>query len=315
MKLSIIIPCKNEEGNVALLYDKINSVLNKIKYEIIFVDDGSKDKTMEKLNELYKKDMIHVKVLSFSRNFKKEAAMLAGLEHATGEYTCILDGDLQQNPEYLLQMMNYLDENAEYDEVAMVMNKRKADSGFMAFCKKRFYGIMNKLSDIHFENAASDFRMFRSNVKRAILSLSEKNRFTKGIFSWVGFNIKYLPYEVEPRQSGSSSFSFKVSMNYAIDGILAFSTKPLKLAFILGHLFLFAFFVYLIVFLVQLLAFDLLFSPIYIVILLLLFIASLIFYVVGIVGLYLAKIYSEVKNRPVYIVKQKLGFNDDDNIL
>lgn len=315
MKLSIIIPCKNEEGNVALLYDKINSVLKKIKYEIVFVDDGSKDKTMEKLRELYKKDMIHVKVLSFSRNFKKEAAMLAGLENATGEYTCILDGDLQQNPEYLVQMMTFLDENPDFDEVAMVMSDRKADSGFMAFCKKIFYNLMNKLSDIHFENAASDFRMFRSNVKRAILALSEKNRFTKGIFSWVGFNIKYLPYDVQPRKSGTSSFNFKTSMNYAIDGILAFSTKPLKLAFTLGHLFLFSFFIYLIVFIVQLLAFNLVFSPIYILILLVLFIASLIFYVIGIMGQYLAKIYSEVKNRPVYIIKEKLGFNDDNDIL
>lgn len=315
MKLSIIVPCKNEEGNVSLLYDKINNVLKKIKYEIVFVDDGSNDKTMDKLHELYKKDMIHVKVLSFSRNFKKEAAMLAGLEHATGEFSCIIDGDLQQNPEYLVQMMNFLDENPEYDEVAMVMSERKSDSGFMAFCKKRFYNLINKLSDIHFENAASDFRMFRNNVKKAILSLSEKNRFTKGIFSWIGFNIKYLPYDVEPRKSGSSSFNFKTSMGYAIDGILAFSTKPLRLAITLGNLFLLAFIIYLIVFIVQLIAFDLVFSPIYILILLLLFISSLIFYVIGIIGQYLTKIYGEVKNRPLYIVKEKLGFNDDDNIL
>ena len=200
--------------------------------------------------------MIHVKVLSFSRNFKKESAMFAGLQYASGDYTCIIDGDLQQNPQYLLDMMKFLDENKEYDEVAMVMKERKAESGFMAFCKKTFYKLIEKLSDIHFENAASDFRMFRKNVKDAIVSVSEYNRFSKGIFAWIGFNVKYLPYDVEPRNSGKSSFGFKASLNYAIDGILAFSTKPLKFSIGLGFLSLFAFFVYLIVLLVQVIGFS-----------------------------------------------------------
>ena len=310
MKLSIIIPCKNEEGNVLKLYEKINGVLEKIKYEAIFIDDGSTDKTLEKLTELYEKDMMHVKVLSFSRNFKKEAAILAGLEHASGEYTCLIDGDLQQNPNYLLEMMKVLDENSEYDEVAMVMKERKSDSKFMSFCKNCFYKTIDKLSDVHFENAASDFRMFRLNVKNAILSITEKERFTKGIFAWIGFNIKYLPYEVEPRTSGKSSFNFKASLKYALDGILSSSSKPLKLATTLGYILLFSFLIYLLVFIVQLVAFDLAFSPIYILILFVLLISGLQFITIGILGEYLAKTYSEVKERPVYIIKKKLGFSD-----
>jgi len=311
MKLSIIVPCKNEEGNVVGIYDKIVSALKGIKFEIIYIDDGSTDGTLAKLKSLFNKDMIHVKVLSFSRNFKKEAAMYAGLQHASGDYTCIIDGDLQQNPQYLVDMMKYLDENEEYDEVAMVMKQRKADTGFMAFCKKRFYKIIEKMSDIHFENAASDFRMFRKNVRDAIISMSEYNRFSKGIFAWIGFNVKYLPYDVEPRQSGKSSFGFKASLSYAIDGILAFSTKPLTFSFGLGFLSLFAFFVYLIILLVQLIAFDLTFSTSYVIILLILLLAGLQFFVLGFIGQYMSKMYLEVKNRPVYIIKEKLGFNDE----
>ena len=139
MKLSIIIPCKNEEGNVQTLYQKLTESLNKIKYELIFIDDGSNDKTLEKLHIIFEQDMIHVKVLSFSRNFKKEAAILAGLKNAKGELTCIIDSDLQHNPKYILEMYDFLKENSNYDEVAMVMSKRDTESKFMAFCKKRFY--------------------------------------------------------------------------------------------------------------------------------------------------------------------------------
>ena len=304
MKLSVIIPCKDEEGNVENLYHAIDEALKKIKYEAIFINDGSTDNTMNKLRELYEKDDKHVKVISFSRNFRKEAAMLAGLKYATGEYTAIIDGDLQQNPNYLLEMINVLDNEKEYDEVAMVMKVRTQDSKIMAFFKNAFYNTMNKLCDIELENAASDFRMFRKNVRDSILSLSEKNRFSKGIFAWIGFNVKYLPYEVEPRKSGKSSFNFKNSLSYAIDGILAFSTKPLFVAFGFGFLTLFAFFVYLIVLLVQLLAFHMTFSVSYIIILLILLLAGLQFLVIGFIGQYMSKMYLEVKNRPVYIIKE-----------
>ena len=192
MKLSIIIPCKNEEGNVLELYNKIKDTLGKVKYEMIYIDDGSTDKTLDILNSIYYKDKEHVRIISFSRNFKKEAAMFAGLTHAVGEYTCIVDGDLQQNPNYLLEMIDFLDNNKDYDEVAMRNKSRNNESFIMKFFKKMFYKCIDKMSDVHFENATSDFRMFRENVKMAMLTLKEKNRFTKGIFSWVGFNIKYM---------------------------------------------------------------------------------------------------------------------------
>lgn len=308
MKLSIIIPCKNEEGNIVKLHDKISKTLKKIKYETIYIDDGSTDKTLDKLKGLYKKDSKKVKVLSFSRNFRKEAAMLAGLEHATGEYTCIIDADLQQNPKYLLQMYEYLEKNEDCDIVGMYMSNRIDESKILKLCKNLFYKVMNRLSEVHLEDAASDFRMFRSNVREAIISLSERNRFTKGIFAWIGFNAKYLPYDVEPRGSGKTSFGFINYLKYAIDGLLAFSYKPLKIATYLGFTTLFAFFVYLIILLIQIIWFDLVMKSTYVIILLLLLLFGIQFILIGIVGKYVALVNDETKKRPVYIIKTKLGF-------
>ena len=311
MKLSIIVPCKNEEGNVINLYKSLNSVLKKIKYEAIFIDDGSTDNTLSRLKELYESDVSHVKVISFSRNFRKEAAIYAGLTHATGEYTCIIDGDLQQNPNYLLDMMKVLDEEKEYDEVAMVMSERTAESGFMAFCKNAFYNTMNKLCDVKLENAASDFRMFRKNVKDAVLSLAEKNRFSKGIFAWIGFNVKYLPYKVEERASGSTKFGFMSSMKYAMEGIIAFSDKPLKWPLITVFIALFIDFIYFLVLLISVLvdSAEWYMSNTIFIVMLLLF--GLLFIFMGINGVYLASMNKEIKNRPVYLIKEKIGFNDE----
>lgn len=314
MKLSIIIPCKNEEGNVNNLYEVVSKVLNKKKYELIYIDDGSSDNTLKELKKLYEKDMQHIKIISFSRNFMKEAAILAGLEASSGDYTCIIDGDLQQNPKYLLDMMDFLDKNEEYDEVAMVINKRTTDSKFMAFCKKMFYKTMNNLCEINLENAASDFRMFRKNVKEALISLSERNRFSKGLFSWIGFNIKYMPYEVEPRNSGKSSFGFKASMKYAISGITAFSEKPLKIGICLGTLSLLSSFIYLIVLLIQVFCFNLEMNATYALIILVLFLFGIQFILLGIIGKYLGTINYEVRKRPTYIIKEKIGF-DNETIL
>ncbi len=311
MKLSVIIPCKNEEGNVDNLYNAINGTLKGVKYEAIFINDGSTDGTMDKLREIYEKDVRHVKVISFSRNFKKEAAMLAGLKHASGEYTAIIDGDLQQNPDYLLQMIDVLDKEKEYDEVAMVQSERTEDSKFMTFCKNAFYKTMNKLCDVELENAASDFRMFRKNVRDSILSLSEKNRFSKGIFAWIGYNVKYLPYKVEPRKSGKSSFGFKASMKYAMEGILAFSQKPLKWAINTGLFTLFVDFIYLLVMIILTCTGNEPWTALNIILMVMLLLFGIQFIFIGILGTYLSTINNEVKNRPVYLVKEKLGFNDE----
>jgi len=312
MKLSIVIPCKNEEGNVIHLYDSIKDTFKNqnMNYEIIYIDDGSEDETLNNLKDIYEKDKKHIKIISFSKNFKKEAAMLAGLTHSSGEYTCILDGDMQQNPNYLIKMIEFLDENKEYDEVAMVMEDRTYESKIMAFFKKVFYKTMNKLSDVHLEENASDFRMFRKNVRDAVISLSEKNRFQKGIFSWVGFNIKYMPYKVEKRLSGKTSFGFKSSLKYALDGVFAFSTKPLKLSVMLGILSIISFFMYLIIVLFMIITKSFVFNFAHIIIMLLLLLFGIEFILIGIMGEYLAKTYIETKNRPVYIIKEKIGFKD-----
>lgn len=311
MKLSIIIPCKNEEGNVINLYKSISSVLKKIKYEAIFIDDGSTDETLKRLKELYESDVSHVKVISFARNFKKEAAIYAGLTYASGDYTCIIDGDLQQNPNYLLDMMKVLDEEKEYDEVAMVMSERSAESKFMAFCKNGFYNTMNKLCDVQLENAASDFRMFRKNVKNAVLSLAEKNRFSKGIFAWIGFNVKYLPYKVEERASGSTKFGFFSSLKYAFEGIIAFSDKPLKWPIGFGIATLVIDLIYLIIMLVNVIGFDEEWLMVHTIFLFLLLLFGLLFIFMGITGVYLASMNKEIKSRPIYIIKEKIGFNDE----
>lgn len=304
MKLSIIIPCKNEEGNVLELYNKIKDTLGKVKYEMIYVDDGSTDKTLDILNSIYYKDKEHVRIISFSRNFKKEAAMFAGLTHAVGEYTCIVDGDLQQNPNYLLEMIDFLDNNKDYDEVAMRNKSRNNESFIMKFFKKMFYKCIDKMSDVHFENATSDFRMFRENVKMAMLTLKEKNRFTKGIFSWVGFNIKYMDFEMEPRKSGKTSFGFVSSIKYAISGITDFSDKPLKVPFIFGLLLFIIAIIYLIV--------GIVINSLNLVITLMLILFSVTFVFMGIMGTYISKIHSEVKDRPIYISKLEKGFKKDD---
>ena len=301
--LSVIMPCYNQAQYIE---EAIESVINQSyrNWELIIIDDGSTDKTLDILNSIYYKDKEHVRIISFSRNFKKEAAMFAGLTHAVGEYTCIVDGDLQQNPNYLLEMIDFLDNNKDYDEVAMRNKSRNNESFIMKFFKKMFYKCIDKMSDVHFENATSDFRMFRENVKMAMLTLKEKNRFTKGIFSWVGFNIKYMDFEMEPRKSGKTSFGFVSSIKYAISGITDFSDKPLKVPFIFGLLLFIIAIIYLIV--------GIVINSLNLVITLILILFSVTFVFMGIMGTYISKIHSEVKDRPIYISKLEKGFKKDD---
>lgn len=312
MKLNIIIPCFNEEGNVSLMHDKIKETLSDIKYELIYVNDGSKDNTEKKLNDIYNEDKKHIRVINFSRNFGKDAAIYAGLANANATYTVILDGDLQQNPKYLIDMMGFLDKNPEYDQIAMVNEERKKENGFIRFLKNGFYNTMNKLSDTKFHNGASDFRMFRKNVVEAILSLGENNRFSKGIFSWVGFNTKYLNYEVEERHSGKSNFNLKKSFKYAWEGILNFSVKPLKIATIIGSLFSIVSFIYLLVIIIKTLITGIDVPGYPSIVCLILLLGGLNLMAIGIVGEYISKMYLEIKKRPIYVAKSKLGFDEDD---
>lgn len=306
MQLSIIIPTYNEEGNVKALYETIKETLNNIKYEIIFINDGSKDQTEHNLNELYNKNN-DIKIIHFSRNFGKDAAIYAGLKHASGEYTAIIDADMQQHPKYLLEMFNFLENNKNYDQVAMTIKKRKKGI-FSKLGSTFFYKLINKLSDIRFAEDASDFRMFRSYVKDAILSLPENNRFSKGIFNWVGFETKYMEYDVQKRLSGKSKFNFKNSLKYAIEGIVGYSTKPLRIATIIGLISSLSSFIYLLYLIIKTLIIGSDTPGFATIVCLILFIGGIQLICIGILGEYLAKTYLEVKNRPIYVSKDEKGF-------
>lgn len=300
MRLSVVVPCYNEEGNVELFFDEIEKIFKnkKVTYEVIFVNDGSKDNTLEKLKKIVDKDSQNVKVINFSRNFGKEAAMYAGLKESKGELVTIIDADLQQRPELILQMLDILGKNPEYDSVAAYQEERK-EGKVLSFFKKSFYKIINGMSTVTFYNGASDFRLMKRCVVDAILELSEYNRFSKGLFSFVGFNTYYMPYKVELRRNGKTSWSFTKLFNYAIEGIVCFTTIPLRFPFVLSAI---SFLTCLICFIVFLIIGTSQFTTLLIVLLLLM---SLVFLSIGILGEYVSKIYLEVKNRPVYIVKNK----------
>lgn len=311
MKLSIIIPVYNEEGNIDKLYEKITKQCESLKYEIIFINDSSKDKTLIKMESIYNKDKKHVKIINFSRNFGKEAAMLAGLKHSSAEYTVIIDGDLQQNPKYLIPMLNHLENNPNTDQIAMVMKNRKKENIFNRISKSLFYSLINKVSNVNLVNGASDFRMFRRCVVDAICELSETNRFSKGIFSWIGFNTEYMYYEVEKRHSGKTKFSAKNSLKYAIDGITNFSNAPLRLATYMGCGISLIAFIYIIYLVIKTLIYGKDIPGYTTILCVTLLLGGIQLLMLGIIGEYLGKNYSETKKRPIYICKNKKGFKDD----
>lgn len=309
MKVSIIIPAFNEEGNILELNKKLINTLKDIDYELIYINDGSTDKTLDNIKKI-SKDNDSIKYISFSKNFGKDAAIYAGLKYSTGDYICIIDSDLQQNPKYIMSMLNHLKTNENVDQIAMVMKDRNKENIFTRTLKKSFYKIINNLSDTKLVDGASDFRMFRKNVKNAILNLTEKNRFTKGIFSWVGFNTEYMYYNVEKRFSGKTKFNTKEQIKYALTGITNYSIKPLYLATIIGSAISGFSLLYIIVIIIQVLLFgkD---TPGYAsLIVVTLFLGGLQLIFMGILGTYLGKTYTETKNRPIYIEKETKGFDE-----
>lgn len=312
MKLNVVIPMFNEEGNVDLLYKSLTDTLEDINYELIFINDGSKDKTYQKLKAIYEKDSTHVRVINFSRNFGKDAAIYAGLYYTKAEYSVIIDGDCQQNPKYLINMMHFLDNNLEYDQIAMINRTRPKESFINKILKSLFYSFINKISDTKFVKGASDFRMFRSYVVDAISTLSENNRFSKGIFSWIGFNTYYMDYNVENRNSGTSSYNLINQFKYAFSGIINFSIKPLRIATVTGSLFALGAFIYLIITLVQTFISGIEVPGYASLISLISLLGGLQLMAIGILGEYIAKTYLESKKRPIYIAKNKLGFNDEN---
>ena len=313
VKISMVVPCFNEEGNVRSLYDAVEKAYKGTKYaiELVFVDDGSKDKTLDKLKEIEKISKFPIKILSFSRNFGKESVLFAGLKAATGDYTVLIDADMQQPPILTLKMAEILDNDKTYDCVCYYQDSR-IENKLMSFVKGSFYKVMNKMSDVELKQGASDFRMFRKNVREALLSLEERCRFTKGIFSWVGFNTYYLPYTPEERQSGTSKWSVRKLIKYAFDGIISFSTKPLKIATFLGLLLSVLSVIYLIVVVIQKLCYGIDVPGYATIITCILLIGGIQLFCIGIIGEYISKLYIEIKQRPIYIVKEKIE-NDKEN--
>lgn len=304
MKLSFVIPCYNEESNVKLIHDEIAKIfLPLYKYEIIFVNDGSSDNTFKSLKEILKNSKAKIKVINFSRNFGKEAAIYAGLKEAKGDYISLIDADMQQDPKYVLEMVSFLDKNEEYDSVAMYQDKRK-EGKVLTFFKKSFYKVINKISDTKFQSNASDFRTFRKCVIKSVLELKEYYRFSKGIFSWVGYNTYYMPYTVKERATGTTKWSFKKLFKYALDGIISFTTAPLKMATYIGLISSFASVVYLIFVIIQKLAWGIDIPGYATIITLILFLGGMQLFSLGIIGEYIGRNYIETKNRPIYIAKE-----------
>lgn len=304
--LSIVVPCYNEEESIPFFYDEVARLTDsmpQISFEMIFVDDGSKDKTLEVIKEFSKKDH-RIKYLSFSRNFGKEAALFAGLAHSAGDYVAILDADLQDPPSLLPQMLEYIN-NEGYDCVATKRSTRTGESPVRSFFAKVFYRIINKISNTEIVDGARDFRLMRREVVDAILQMPEYNRFTKGIYSWIGFRTKWIAYENIERVAGKTKWSFWKLFLYSIEGIVAFSTTPLIIASVIGLLF----------FLIALIAI------VFIVYRTLVWgdpvagwpaLACFIFLVggiqlfcLGIIGQYLAKTYMETKKRPIFLIREK----------
>lgn len=308
--LSFICPCYNEEANVEpFLRSILNSFPITEEYEVVFVNDGSKDKTFEKLKELKRNSLMNIKIINFSRNFGKEAAMYAGMKNCCGDIVVIIDTDLQQSPETVREMLEILKAKPDVDCVCACQKNRK-ESPFSKLCKKAFYKIADKYTDADFVDGASDFRAFRSNVKDAILSLGEYHRFSKGIFSWVGFNTEYIEYTANERNSGKSSFSFFKLLKYGVNGIISFTTAPLKFASYTGGFAIFFSLIYMVVTVIRKLVSDINVDGFTQIVILIAFLGGIQLFSVGIIGEYLAKNYIETKHRPIYIAKEILDYDD-----
>jgi len=303
MYLSLIIPCFNEESSIPLFYDEIIKVLKSVneQMEFIFVDDGSKDNTLNVLRELGNKDS-RVHYVSFSRNFGKEAAMVAGLQTAKGKYVVILDADLQHPPSMIPKMLETAI-NEKYDCIVAKRN-RKGDPFLRSFFAKCFYRIISMLAGIEMVDGAGDFRLMTDVYVKAILKLEERNRFSKGIYPWIGFRTKYIEYENVERAVGTTKWSFFKLFSYSLDGITAFSTKLLQLASIMGILsfcFSIALFILLVI---RKLYFGVPVDGWTTIVCLIIFFSGIILLSIGILGYYNAKMYTEIKRRPQYLVKE-----------
>lgn len=301
--LSIVVPCYNEEPVLQLFYDAIQKVAPDLptELEFVFVDDGSRDGTLQKIQQLHAQDS-RVRFVSFSRNFGKEAALLAGLDHARGDVVVTMDADLQ-DPPALLPKMYQLIQTGDYDQVGTRRVTRKGEPPIRSFFARRFYRLINHMSKVELVDGARDYRMMTRPVVDALISMREYNRFSKGLFEFVGFRTKWLEYENIERAAGETKWSFWKLFAYAIEGICAFSTVPLVLAALLGVIFCLIAFIMVIIIIIRTLAFGDPVSGWPSLICVILLLGGLQLLALGIIGQYLAKTYLETKHRPVYIVR------------
>ena len=302
-KLSIVVPCYNEEESIPYFYEEIKKVKKelKIELELIFVNDGSKDDTLKTIKDLTKDK--EVKYISFSRNFGKEAAMWAGLNNSTGDYVTIMDSDLQDPPALLPEMLRLIKEE-NYDIVGTRRVTRKGEPPIRSFFARCFYKIINKMSKVEMVDGARDFRLMTRQVVDSILELKEYNRYSKGLFSFVGYNTKWLEYENIERVAGETKWSFWKLFIYAIEGIVAFTTAPLTIAMLIGFIFCLIAFIMIAVIITKTLIFGDPTSGWPSLACIIFLVSGIQLLCIGVIGQYLAKTYLEVKQRPIYIIKE-----------
>ncbi len=306
--ISIIVPCYNEEENVPYFYEEVMKqesffASKNVEMEIVYVDDGSKDNTVEEVRKLHEKDK-RVHLVSFSRNFGKEAGIYAGLSKAKGDYCVLMDADLQDPPALLPEMFSFIEQG--YDSVATRRVNRKGEPPIRSFFAKCFYRLMRRISKTEIVDGARDYRLMTRKVVDAVLAMSEYNRFTKGIFGWVGYETKWLEYKNVERVKGETKWSFWKLFKYSLDGIMAFSTAPLSIASFFGILFCFLAFVLIVFIVIRTAIFG---DPVNgwpSMVCIISLIGGVQLFCLGILGQYLSKTYMEVKRRPIYLVKEEL---------
>ena len=316
MKLSLVVPCYNEAENVAAFQEAVIGAFDGCgyDYEIVFVDDGSRDATMFQLKKLFKAQKCPVKVVSFSRNFGKESAIYAGLKQTCGEYVTLIDADLQQRPEIVRNMVQILEEQPEYD-LGAAYQDRRGEGKVLSFFKKSFYKIINHLSNVDLHADASDFRTMRRTVADSIIDLGEYHRFSKGIFAWVGFNTCFIPYTACERVAGESKWNFRKLFNYAIEGIIGYSTKPLRMATFLGGFTAVIAFLYLINVVLERLIGGIDIPGYATIVVLILFLGSMQLFCIGIIGEYVGRTFEQSKQRPVFIPREILTYEDNNKTI
>lgn len=304
-KISVIIPCFNEEASLPFYKEEILKVMQQMsseEFELLFINDGSKDTTLHLLKQ-YAAEDTRFKYVSFSRNFGKEAAIYAGLQHSTGDYVCIMDADLQDPPSLLPEMYDIV-KNQGYDSVATRRVSRKGEPAIRSFFARMFYKIINRISDADIVDGARDYRLMNRAMVDAIVSMSEYNRFSKGIFGWVGFKTKWLEYENVERVAGETKWSFWKLFKYSIEGMTAFSVLPLQIASVFGVLFSSIAFIMIIVIIIRTLIFGDPTSGWPSMVCIVMMIGGIQLLCIGILGQYLSKTYLETKHRPIYIEKE-----------